>query len=67
MSWCGVKEEKYRADVVARRPGWSNLPAVKHRRIYPIIEAFLGRPGPRLLDGYKALRKIIDIHSVELS
>lgn len=59
MSWCGVKEEKYRADVVARRPGWSDVPAVKHRRIYPITEAFLGRPGPRLVEGYQALRSVI--------
>jgi iron complex transport system substrate-binding protein len=59
MSWCGVKEEKYRRDVVQRRPGWSNIPAVKHRRIYPVTEAFLGRPGPRLVAGYRALRGIV--------
>ena len=59
MSWCGVKEEKYRADVVARRPGWENVPAVKHGRIHPVTEAFLGRPGPRLVDGYRALARIV--------
>jgi len=58
MSWCGVKEEKYRRDVVERRPGWSEVPAVKHGRIYPITEAFLGRPGPRLVEGYRALAEI---------
>lgn len=59
MSWCGVKEEKYRRDVVERRPGWSGVPAVKHGRIFPVTEAFLGRPGPRLVEGYRALAKII--------
>lgn len=59
MSWCGVKEEKYRADVVARRPGWAEVPAVKHGRIHPVTEAFLGRPGPRLVEGYRALAKVI--------
>ena len=59
MSWCGVKEEKYRRDVVARRPGWSEVPAVKHGQIYPITEAFLGRPGPRLVEGYRALARIV--------
>lgn len=58
MSWCGVKEEKYRADVVARRPGWGDVPAVKHGRIHPVTEAFLGRPGPRLVEGYRALAAI---------
>lgn len=59
MSWCGVKEDKYRADVVARRPGWAEVPAVKHGRIYPVTEAFLGRPGPRLVEGYRALARIV--------
>ena len=58
MSWCGVKEGKYRRDVVERRPGWSEIPAVKHGRIFPVAEAFLGRPGPRLVEGYRALARI---------
>ena len=60
MSWCGVKEENYRADVVRRRPGWQELPALRHDRIVPVTEAWLGRPGPRLVEGYRALRRIID-------
>lgn len=59
MSWCGVKEEKYRAEVVLRREGWENVPAVRDERVHPITEAFLGRPGPRLVDGYRALRQLI--------
>jgi iron complex transport system substrate-binding protein len=58
MSWCGVKEEKYRAEVVARRPGWAAVPAVRTRRIFAVTEAFLGRPGPRLVRGYSALNNI---------
>jgi iron complex transport system substrate-binding protein len=58
MSWCGVKQEKYRRDVVERRPGWGDVPAVKHGRIFPVTEAFLGRPGPRLVEGYRALAAI---------
>ena len=59
MSWCGVKEDKYHAHVVARRPGWENVPAVRNHRIHPVTEAFLGRPGPRLVDGYRALASIV--------
>lgn len=50
ISWCGVPTRKYRTDVVANRPGWANVPAVRHGQIHPISEAYLGRPGPRLLD-----------------
>lgn len=60
MSWCGVKEENYRAEIVRRRPGWSEMPALRHDRIVPITEAWLGRPGPRLVEGYRALRHVID-------
>jgi iron complex transport system substrate-binding protein len=59
MSWCGVREEKYHPHVVRRRPGWQNIPALKHDQIHPISEAWLGRPGPRLLQGIRKLQKII--------
>lgn len=59
MSWCGVREENYRADIVRRRAGWDGVPAVQTGRIVPITEAWLGRPGPRLVEGYRALRRVI--------
>lgn len=59
MSWCGVPLARYRADVVQRRPGWDALRAVREHRIHAITEAFLGRPGPRLVEGYRALRALI--------
>jgi iron complex transport system substrate-binding protein len=59
MSWCGVREENYRADVVRRRGGWAQVPAVQRDRIVPITEAWLGRPGPRLVHGYRALAEAI--------
>ncbi|MGH8125615.1 MAG: ABC transporter substrate-binding protein [Rhodanobacteraceae bacterium] len=59
MSWCGVKVENYRADVVRRRPGWDAVPAIAANRIHAISEAYLGRPGPRLVEGYRWLREAI--------
>ena len=59
MSWCGVKVAHYRADVVERRDGWAAVPAVVQHRIVPISEEFLGRPGPRLVEGYRRLRAAI--------
>lgn len=60
MSWCGVKQEKYRPEVVRSRPGWDAVPAVANDRILAVSEAFLGRPGPRLVEGYRRLRTAID-------
>lgn len=60
MSWCGVDESKYRPHVVRRREGWENVPAIAENRIFPISEAWLGRPGPRLLDGIEKLREVVD-------
>jgi len=60
ISWCGVKTEKYRKDVVLRRPSWHALDCIRNERVYAVPEAFLGRPGPRLVDGYRALRAIAD-------
>lgn len=59
ISWCGVRTEKYRADVVLRRAAWQRLDLVRERRVYPVPEAWLGRPGPRLVEGVRALRRIV--------
>lgn len=59
ISWCGVPTEKYRTDVVYRNPLWQDVPAVRKGRITPIPEAFLGRPAPRLVEGFRALRQVV--------
>ena len=59
VSWCGVPTRKYRPNVVYRRPGWGSIRAVKRRYVFPVAEAFLGRPGPRLVEGFRALRKVV--------
>jgi iron complex transport system substrate-binding protein len=59
MSWCGVRLDKYRPEIVYRRPAWQEIPALKARRVLAVPEAFLGRPGPRLVQGFRALRQIV--------
>lgn len=59
LSWCGVDPSKYRTDVIYDKEMWAGVPAVANRRVYPVPEAFLGRPGPRLVEGVRALRKIV--------
>lgn len=59
ISWCGIRPEKYRPEIVYRRPAWQSFSAVRARRVFTVPEAFLGRPGPRLVEGHKALAKIV--------
>lgn len=60
ISWCGVPLRRYRRDVVQRRAAWAEVPAIRADHIVPVTEAFLGRPGPRLTDGYDALVDVVD-------
>lgn len=60
LSWCGVHPDKYRPDVVLRNERWQDLDFVRRKRVYCVGEPFLGRPGPRLVEGVRALREIVD-------
>lgn len=59
VAWCGVPFERYRLEVVRRRPGWEAVPAVRTGRVVAVPEAWLGRPGPRLVQGLEALKRIV--------
>lgn len=60
ISWCGVPREKYRPREVYKRVAWQNVAAVRDREVHCVAEACLGRPGPRVVEGYGALRGIIE-------
>jgi iron complex transport system substrate-binding protein len=60
MSWCGVAPERYRPDVLYRNPAWAEVPAIRNGRVFHVPEAWLGRPGPRLLQGLQALRRVAE-------
>ena len=59
ICWCGVPFERYRVDVVERREAWAAIPALVNGQVHRIPEAHLGRPGPRLVHGYRDLRRVI--------
>ncbi len=44
---------------VAARPGWDEITAVKNGAVYPIDGDIISRPGPRILEGLKALMSLI--------
>jgi iron complex transport system substrate-binding protein len=56
-SWCG---KKFRAEKVAKRPGFDSIPAVKSEALYEIKSPLILQPGPAALpDGLAALQAII--------
>ncbi len=59
ISWCGVEPSKYRPDVVLRNPALAATPAVRNGHVIPIPEGWMGRPGPRLVEGFDALREVV--------
>jgi iron complex transport system substrate-binding protein len=59
LSWCGVHPDKYRPDVVLENPDFAGIPAVRDRQVHCIGEPYLGRPGPRLVEGVRALRQVV--------
>jgi iron complex transport system substrate-binding protein len=59
LSWCGVAPAKYRPDVVLNNPAWAGLSFVQGKQVHSVGEPFLGRPGPRLVEGVRRLRRIV--------
>jgi iron complex transport system substrate-binding protein len=59
ICWCGVPFERYRPDVVLRRQAWQDLPALRRGQVHCVPEAYLGRPGPSLVEGWRALRDVV--------
>jgi iron complex transport system substrate-binding protein len=47
------------AEIVSKRPGWTGMTAVKTHAIRPIDDIVTTRPGPRLVDGLRALAMAI--------
>jgi iron complex transport system substrate-binding protein len=54
MAWCGAGDRVPLAKVVEQR-GWSDLKAVKDRRVYCLPDEFLNTPAPTLIEGLHAL------------
>ena len=46
-------------ELVAARPGWSTIAAVKASRILPVNDVVITRPGPRLVEGLVDLVRAI--------
>ncbi|MFN0066341.1 MAG: cobalamin-binding protein, partial [Limisphaerales bacterium] len=54
--WCG---KPFRRAVIAARPGWRDLPALREGRVHGLPpEGFL-QPGFRLVFGYERLKRLL--------
>ena len=56
--WCGARKLPD-VSLVARRPGWEEVPAVRGSRVHAVLEPLYGRPGPRLVDGLEELAELL--------
>jgi iron complex transport system substrate-binding protein len=45
--------------LVAARPGWGTIKAVKNHAVYAFDDSLVSRPGPRVVDGLEKLAALI--------
>ncbi|WP_018131704.1 ABC transporter substrate-binding protein [Effusibacillus pohliae] len=62
--WPGVHPDKIDPEKIRTRPGWEQIPAIRHNRIHVMEEGLYCRPSPRLFDG---LEKLVDLLHPELN
>jgi len=59
MHICGAGEN-LNTDQLTERDGWKDLIAVQKGQVFIVDDDFLNRPGPRLVDGAKKIKELID-------
>ncbi|WP_096188784.1 cobalamin-binding protein [Evansella halocellulosilytica] len=59
LVWVGVQQNKVKPSVVMKRPGWSEMNAIKNNQLYVLEEPFFCRPSPRLIIGLKKIAHIL--------
>jgi iron complex transport system substrate-binding protein len=62
ISPCGFTTSRAleQAALLASKPGWSALPAVRNGRVYAVdANAYFARPGPRLVEGLELMAHLI--------
>lgn len=59
LAWVGVRTEKIRPELLAKRPGWPELRAMQAGRVDIMEESHYCRPSPRLLEGAWKLGRML--------
>ena len=58
VSWPGVRNDTPRRRALAR-PEWQQVEAIRHGRVYAVDDRLLHRPGPRVIEGLRAIAAIV--------
>jgi iron complex transport system substrate-binding protein len=59
VSWCGVALAKLDPEHLRGRPGLAELEAARRGHVFPLDEAYSGRPGPRMLEAARIMAAAI--------
>ena len=59
LCWCGVPSNKLNPGRVLRRSDLASVTAVRQGRVYPLDEALVGRPGPRVVEGIARMAELL--------
>lgn len=59
LVWVGVRQDRVKPELVKKRPGWSEITAVKKNQLYVLDEPLFCRPSPRLLTGLQKIAYIL--------
>ena len=59
MCWVGAIAKKQDPARVYAREDWAAIKAVRNKRVFALPDALFAAPGPRLLDGARALAKVL--------
>ncbi len=62
IAWAAASDRpdaRKEAARMAALPGWSNLPAIRNRRVHVLRDEWLNTPGPPLVEGARALFGIL--------
>jgi iron complex transport system substrate-binding protein len=60
MNVCGAGENLRGQEVLEQRDSWQDISAVEKGNVFVIDDSLLNRPAPRLVEGAKKLKELID-------
>lgn len=63
LCWVGAIAKKQDPSKVYERELWAGMQAVRNKRVFALPDVLFAAPGPRLVDGARALAKVLHPHA----